>query len=77
MKQALYGYDNAFDVTRATTRSHTEGRLITALPTLMGTWFRRATTRRHLSTLTSEQLRDVGISKEQMYVEVNKPFWVK
>ncbi|MDA7966261.1 DUF1127 domain-containing protein [Ruegeria sp.] len=38
-------------------------------------WYRNLVTRRALSRLTSDGLRDVGISEAESAVETAKPFW--
>jgi uncharacterized protein YjiS (DUF1127 family) len=42
---------------------------------LIKQWHSRASQRRHLSELTSDQLHDVGISAEAARGEVAKRFW--
>lgn len=39
-------------------------------------WEQNYRTRKALCQLTAEQLKDVGLSKEQAIDEVNKPFWM-
>lgn len=36
---------------------------------------RRARTRRHLATLDTRLLRDIGVSPSEAAEEANKPFW--
>lgn len=38
-------------------------------------FWRRLRTRRQLLELSDEQLRDIGISREQARVEALRPFW--
>ncbi|WP_187265523.1 DUF1127 domain-containing protein [Reinekea thalattae] len=38
-------------------------------------WRRNYVTRKHLSTLTSAQLKDIGLSETQVKNELAKPFW--
>lgn len=38
-------------------------------------WYRNLVTRRALSCLTVEGLRDVGISEADCVIEIAKPFW--
>jgi uncharacterized protein YjiS (DUF1127 family) len=40
------------------------------------TWFRRARERRDLADLSATQLRDVGLSRDVIKREVEKPFWM-
>ena len=38
-------------------------------------WNDRQTQRHHLSELDDHQLRDMGLSKEEVWQEAQKPFW--
>ncbi|WP_114391422.1 DUF1127 domain-containing protein [Notoacmeibacter marinus] len=38
-------------------------------------WYRNLATRRALSRLTADGLRDVGISEAERVIETAKPFW--
>jgi uncharacterized protein YjiS (DUF1127 family) len=40
------------------------------------TWFKRMRERRDLADLSDTQLRDVGLSREVIKREVEKPFWM-
>lgn len=40
------------------------------------TWFWRARLRRELWQLSDEQLRDVGLTREMIRREAEKPFWM-
>jgi uncharacterized protein YjiS (DUF1127 family) len=42
---------------------------------LLATWYRRARQRSQLAELGAQQLRDIGISREQAMAEAAKPFW--
>jgi uncharacterized protein YjiS (DUF1127 family) len=54
---------------------------IAVVPTLMSSleyvfdWFTRRSERHMLSGLDERTLRDIGISKADVYREVLKPFW--
>jgi uncharacterized protein YjiS (DUF1127 family) len=39
-------------------------------------WLRRARERRELAELSDAQLRDVGLSRNTVKREVEKPFWI-
>jgi len=39
-------------------------------------YLHRAHMRRQLAELTIEQLQDVGLSREKVLVEMDKPFWL-
>ncbi|OWU79848.1 hypothetical protein ATO5_02150 [Loktanella sp. 22II-4b] len=39
------------------------------------TWSTRARTRAALANLSDEALRDVGLTREEMRAEANRPFW--
>jgi uncharacterized protein YjiS (DUF1127 family) len=40
------------------------------------TWFKRSRERRDLADLSDTQLRDVGLSRDVIRREVEKPFWM-
>jgi uncharacterized protein YjiS (DUF1127 family) len=42
---------------------------------LIGTWRRRARSRRELTAITDQELRDLGITRHNVSHEVAKPFW--
>jgi uncharacterized protein YjiS (DUF1127 family) len=42
----------------------------------LATWFWRVRQRRELWQLSDEQLRDVGLTREMIRREVEKPFWM-
>lgn len=42
---------------------------------LLATWHRRASDRARLRSLDAHLLRDVGLSRGDIEVEVSKPFW--
>lgn len=46
------------------------------LLTLMLTWLRRARSRRELANLNDVQLRDVGLNRDIIKREIEKPFWM-
>lgn len=62
-------------VPRITVRKALPGRLARIGIRLM-TWFWRARQRRELWHLSEEQLRDVGLTREMIRREVEKPFWM-
>jgi len=39
-------------------------------------WFERAHSRAQLRTLDDRMLRDIGMSPEDVQIEVSKPFWI-
>jgi len=39
-------------------------------------WLSRARSRRELADLNDDQLRDVGLNREMIRREVEKPFWM-
>jgi uncharacterized protein YjiS (DUF1127 family) len=47
-----------------------------SLVRLWRTWFKRTRQRRDLAELSDTQLRDVGLSREAIKREVEKPFWM-
>ncbi len=42
---------------------------------LLLTWHERARQRRHLRSLDDHMLRDIGLSRADLEVEADKPFW--
>jgi len=46
-----------------------------ALHELLATWQRRASMRRHLGTLDERMLKDIGLTRADVWVESRKPFW--
>jgi len=38
-------------------------------------WRQRTRSRKQLGDLTEDQLRDIGLSRADAFVEANKPFW--
>jgi uncharacterized protein YjiS (DUF1127 family) len=57
---------------RATTPTWQLGSLVP----LLRTWFKRTRQRRALAELSDTQLRDVGLSRDTIKREVEKPFWM-
>ena len=47
-----------------------------ALIALLRAWFRRARERHDLSDLSDAQLRDVGLNRQTIQRELDKPFWM-
>ena len=62
-------------VPRITVRKALPGRLASFGIRLV-TWFWRVRQRRELWQLSDEQLRDVGLTREIIRREVEKPFWM-
>ena len=50
------------------------GLLVRLLATLNG-WHARSVQRRQLARLSDHQLHDIGLSRSQVFHEVEKPFW--
>jgi len=46
------------------------------LVALLLIWLKRARERRELASLDEAQLRDVGLNRETIQREVEKPFWM-
>lgn len=42
---------------------------------LLITWQERARERQRLASLDEHMLRDIGVSRSQVYREIGKPFW--
>jgi uncharacterized protein YjiS (DUF1127 family) len=49
---------------------------LSRLGMLIMTWFWRTRLRRELWQLSDEQLRDVGLTREMIQREAEKPFWM-
>ena len=51
--------------------------LTTRLADTVNTWIQRSRQRRQLAGLDEHLLSDIGVSYEDVWLEVNKPFWEK
>jgi uncharacterized protein YjiS (DUF1127 family) len=60
---------------RASFREKSGRRILTSLVYTLGTWLIRRDGRQELSSLDDEQLKDIGISREDALREASKPFW--
>jgi uncharacterized protein YjiS (DUF1127 family) len=60
---------------RASFREKTGRQILTSLVYTLGTWLTRRDGRQELSSLDDDQLKDVGISREDALREAGKPFW--
>ncbi len=45
------------------------------IASLLRAWIERSRMRRDLSRMDDRALRDIGVSREDLYREVEKPFW--
>ena len=45
------------------------------LATLLLTWQQRARDRRQLQSLSDHMLRDIGLTRADVFAEASKPFW--
>ena len=43
--------------------------------TLLLTWQQRARDRRQLASLSNHMLRDIGLTRADVFAEASKPFW--
>ena len=50
---------------------------ITRAADIVSTWLQRNRQRRQLAILDEHLLSDIGVSCEDIWLEVNKPFWKK
>jgi uncharacterized protein YjiS (DUF1127 family) len=59
------------------TESQTESRAFSPshIWTLFSLWYGRAHQRHQLSQLSSRQLKDIGVTRNQAIAEAAKPFW--
>jgi len=48
---------------------------LSRVPATLEAWRLRHKTRMHLARADMNNLRDVGISESQRFIEANKPFW--
>lgn len=58
---------------------HTSGSWFAPVVELFAAWTRRMRNRRELEMLLhypESQLRDIGITREQIQAEIRKPFWI-
>lgn len=51
--------------------------LATRLADTVHTWAQRSRQRRQLATMDEHLLSDIGVSYEDIWLEINKPFWRK
>jgi uncharacterized protein YjiS (DUF1127 family) len=56
-------------------REKTGRHMLTSLIRTLEIWLVRRDGRQELSSLDDQQLKDVGISREDVLREVSKPFW--
>jgi uncharacterized protein YjiS (DUF1127 family) len=49
--------------------------LWTELVEMLLTWVERSRERRHLGLLSPHMLKDIGISRADVEIEMSKPFW--
>ena len=59
----------------ASFREKTGRHMLTSLIRTLEIWLVRRDGRQELSSLDDQQLKDVGISREDVLREVSKPFW--
>jgi uncharacterized protein YjiS (DUF1127 family) len=50
-------------------------RRVEGLVTLLLTWQQRARDRRQLESLSDHMLRDIGLTRADVFAEASKPFW--
>ena len=49
--------------------------LLARILEVLATWHDRSVQRRTLAGLSDYQLRDMGLSRSQVFCEIEKPFW--
>lgn len=54
---------------------HGRDNLITRIADTLNTWSQRSRQRKQLSKLDEHLLADIGVSFEDVWLEINKPFW--
>lgn len=52
-------------------------RLPIKLLTVVGEWQHRSSQREHLGDLDDRLLKDMGLTRSDVFQEASKPFWVK
>lgn len=60
---------------RAATDGPSWSELLTDLIDLLLVWRERARQRRQLQALSDHMLRDIGLTRGDVYAEASKPFW--
>ena len=56
-------------------RDRSRASALERLVTLLLTWQQRAHDRRQLECLSDHMLRDIGLSRADVFAEASKPFW--
>jgi uncharacterized protein YjiS (DUF1127 family) len=58
-------------------RDHTSDLMVRAQRAvdLLLAWHERARQRRHLQSLSDHMLRDIGLTRADVFAEASKPFW--
>ncbi len=51
------------------------GHLLLRTPGMLNLWYERSRQRRHLARLDDRLLRDIGIDRATVEMEISKPFW--
>jgi uncharacterized protein YjiS (DUF1127 family) len=65
------GLDRAWAARQARSWARAGGRAVT----LLLIWRERARQRRHLQSLNDHMLRDIGLTRADVFAEASKPFW--
>lgn len=73
MYQTTYENDHAGN--DLAVAAHEAGHRVHALLRTIRTWRQRSAQRRALSQLSQRLLEDSGITRQQRYEEIRKPFW--
>ena len=68
MQQTLMSHEYSFRLVNTTVRN-------TITRANLALWYRNHVTRRALSRVTGDSLRDAGISEADRAIEIAKPFW--
>jgi uncharacterized protein YjiS (DUF1127 family) len=63
-------------VPRVAARPESPSRRLARFIVLLRTWIKRARQRHELADLNDAQLRDVGLNRNTIQREIEKPFWM-
>jgi len=56
-------------------RRQLQRRVLTRILSTLAIWHERILQRRQLAQLSDYQLHDIGLSRSQVFHEIEKPFW--
>lgn len=77
MNTIAYKSHNALELVNIELPERSVHSVITRLADTVNTWSQRSRQRKQLAVLDEHLLSDIGVSYEDIWLEVNKPFWKK